>query len=97
LIWNKEELPHQWKESIVAPIHKKVIKTSVVIVMAANKILSNILLSRLIPYTDENIGDHHCEFRRNMSMNVQIFYIRQILQKKWEYNGTAIYRFQEIL
>jgi hypothetical protein len=22
-IWNKEELPHQWKESIVAPIHKK--------------------------------------------------------------------------
>jgi hypothetical protein len=24
-VWNKE-LPHQWKESIVTPIHKKVIK-----------------------------------------------------------------------
>jgi hypothetical protein len=23
LIWNKEELPHQWKESIVVPSHKK--------------------------------------------------------------------------
>jgi hypothetical protein len=23
LIWNKEELPLQWKESIVVPIHKK--------------------------------------------------------------------------
>jgi hypothetical protein len=23
LIWNKEELPHQWKESIVVPIHTK--------------------------------------------------------------------------
>jgi hypothetical protein len=22
-IWNKEELPHQWKESIIVPIHKK--------------------------------------------------------------------------
>jgi hypothetical protein len=22
LIWNKEELPHQWKESVVVPIHK---------------------------------------------------------------------------
>jgi hypothetical protein len=22
-IWNKEELPDQWKESIVVPIHKK--------------------------------------------------------------------------
>jgi hypothetical protein len=23
LIWNKEELAHQWKESVVVPIHKK--------------------------------------------------------------------------
>jgi hypothetical protein len=23
LIWNKEELCHQWKESVVVPIHKK--------------------------------------------------------------------------
>jgi hypothetical protein len=22
-IWNKEELPQQWKESIIIPIHKK--------------------------------------------------------------------------
>jgi hypothetical protein len=27
LIWNKEELPHQWKESIVLPIHKKGVRT----------------------------------------------------------------------
>jgi hypothetical protein len=27
LIWKKEELPHQWKESIVVPIHKKGDKT----------------------------------------------------------------------
>jgi hypothetical protein len=27
LIWNKEELPHQWEESIVVPIHKKGDKT----------------------------------------------------------------------
>jgi hypothetical protein len=27
LIWNKEELPHQWKKSIAIPIHKKDDKT----------------------------------------------------------------------
>jgi hypothetical protein len=27
LIWNKQELPHQWKESVVVPIHKKGHKT----------------------------------------------------------------------
>jgi hypothetical protein len=26
-IWNKEEVPDQWKESIIVPIHKKGNKT----------------------------------------------------------------------
>jgi hypothetical protein len=51
------------------------------------KILSNIILSRLIPYSDEIIWVHQCEFRRNSSTTDQIFYIRQILEKKCEYNG----------
>jgi hypothetical protein len=52
-------------------------------------ILSNIILSRLIPYADEIIGDHQCGFRCNRSTTDQIFYIRKILEKKWEYNGTV--------
>jgi hypothetical protein len=51
--------------------------------------LSNILLSRLIPYADEIIEDHQCGFRRNRSTTDQIFYIRQILKKKCEYNGIV--------
>jgi hypothetical protein len=27
LIWNKEEMPHQWKVSVVVPIHNKGDKT----------------------------------------------------------------------
>jgi sorting nexin-29 len=34
-------------------------------------------------------GDHQCGFRRNRSTTDQIFYIRQILEKKWKYNGTV--------
>jgi hypothetical protein len=68
LIWNKEELPHQWKESIVLPIHKKGDKTycgnyrGISLLSTSYKILSNILLSRLIPYADEIIGNHQCGF-----------------------------------
>jgi predicted nucleotidyltransferase len=40
-------------------------------------------------YASEVIGDHQCRFRRNRSTMDQIFYIRQILEKKWEYNGTV--------
>jgi hypothetical protein len=94
-IWNKEELPQQWKESIIVPIYKKVDKTDcnnyrgIFLLSTAYKILSNILLARLTPCVNEIIGDHQCGFRRNRSTTDQIFYIRQILEKKWEYNGTV--------
>ena len=53
------------------------------------KILSNILLSRLIPYAEEIIGDHQRGFRRNRSATDHIFCIRQILEKKWEHNEAV--------
>jgi hypothetical protein len=48
-----------------------------------------LLLARLTPYADKVIGDHQCGFWRNRSMTDQIFCIRQILEKMWEYNGTV--------
>jgi hypothetical protein len=54
------------------------------------KILSNTLLSRLIPYAEEIIGDHQGGFRCNSSTTYHIFCICQILEKKWEYNEQYI-------
>jgi hypothetical protein len=94
-IWKNEELPQQWKESIIVPFYKKGNKTNcdnhrgISPLSTAYKILSIILLARLTPYANEIIGDHQCGFRRNRSTADQIFCIRQILQKKWEYNGTV--------
>jgi hypothetical protein len=65
-IWNKEELPQQWKESIIVPIYKKGDKTDcnnyggISLLSTAYKILSKIILSRLTPYVNEIIGDHQC-------------------------------------
>ena len=53
------------------------------------KILSNILLSKLTPYAEEITVDHHCGFRCNRSTADHIFCIRQILEKKWEYNEVV--------
>jgi len=91
-IWKREKLPEVWKESIIVPIHKKGDKTDcnnyrgISLLPTTYKILSNILLSRLTPYAKEINGDHQCGFRRNRSTIDHIFCIRQILEKKWEYN-----------
>jgi len=53
------------------------------------KILSHILLSSLTPYAEEIIGDHQCGFLHSRSTTGHIFCIRQILEKKWEYNEAV--------
>ena len=52
-IWNKEELPEQWKESVIVSVYNKDDKTDCSVcrgisrMSATYKMLSNILLSRL--------------------------------------------------
>jgi hypothetical protein len=79
-ICNNEELPDQWKKSIIEPIHKKDDKTD------CNNIVGyhcyqlrtkyiEILLSRLNPYIDEITEDHQCGFSRDRSTTDQILSI----------------------
>ena len=94
-IWKKEKMPEEWKESIIVPIHKEGDKTDcnnyrgITLLPTTYKILSNILLSRLIPYAKEIIGDNQCGFRRNRSTIDHIFCIRQIVEK----NGNTMKKF----
>ena len=40
----------------------------------------------MTPYANDIIGEYQYGFRRNRSTVDHIFSIRQILEKKWEYN-----------
>jgi hypothetical protein len=59
-------LPDEWKESIIVPTYKKGDKTyysnyrGISLLLNTYKILSNLLLFRLIPYAEEITGDHPC-------------------------------------
>jgi len=89
-------LPKKWKELIIVPICTKGDKTDcsnyegyVSLLATAYKILSNIHLSRFAAYAEEITGDHQCGFRHNRSTTNHIFFIHQILEKKWEYNEAV--------
>jgi len=80
-IWNEEELPEEWKESIILPIYKKGNKTDcsnyrgISYVSTMHRILSNILLSWLTPYAEGIVGDCQCGFQCNRSTTDYIFCI----------------------
>jgi hypothetical protein len=54
-VWNKEELPDQWKESIILPVHKEGDQTpynnfrGITLLSTSYKMLSNIGISLKIP------------------------------------------------
>jgi hypothetical protein len=52
------------------------------------KVLSKILAKRLNPYTEEILGDYQRGFRRDRSTTDQIFVLKNILEKCYEYNIT---------
>ena len=60
-----------------------------VLLSTSYKILSNILLSRITPYTNEIIGKYQRGFRGNRSTIDHIFSIRQMLEWKGEYNNEV--------
>jgi hypothetical protein len=91
-IVNKEKVPEEGNESIILPIYKKGEKTDcsnyrgISLLSTKYKIISKILLPRLTPHAEEIIGDHQCGFRHKTKTTDHIFCIRQIFEKKWEYN-----------
>jgi len=61
-----------------------------------DNILSNLILSKLTPYAEEIIGDHHRGFRRNRSTTHLVFCIRQMLEKKWEFSKAMHQLFTDL-
>jgi hypothetical protein len=89
-IWNKEELPDQWKKSIIVPVPKKGDETDCTNYCWIS-LLSTLykILLRLSQYVHAIIGDHQCRFQHNRSSADHIFLICQIPYIKWEYSEIA--------
>jgi len=82
-------------ESIIISIYKKGDKTycnnytGMSFLSTTLKILSIVLLLKLTPCAEEFIGDHQYGFPHNRSTADHTLCIRQILEKKWEYNEAV--------
>jgi hypothetical protein len=68
----------------VVTVHEMAIKLAAVIIEAYH-----FCQLRTKFYPTLLVLDHQCGFRRTISTTDQIFCIRELLEKKWECNGTV--------
>jgi len=91
-IWNKEELPEEWKELSIVLIYKKGNKTDcsnyrcMLLLPSTYKSLSSILLSRLTPYAEEIIGNINVDF----NATGQLLIIYSVFVKDLRKNGNTM-------
>lgn len=69
-IRQQEQIPEEWKVAVICPIYKKWDPEDchnyrgISLLNAAYKILSNVILNRLKPYTKEIVGEYQCSFKQ---------------------------------
>jgi hypothetical protein len=91
-IWNTETLPAQWNEGIICPIYKKGDRLDcnncipITILNITYKIYVILLNKRLSDIIESKLGDFQMGFRPNRSNVDNIFIVRQIFEKCYEYN-----------
>jgi hypothetical protein len=91
-IWEDEQLPSQWNEGIICPVHKNGDRLDcknyrpITLLNVAYKIFAIILNQRLTEFVGPTIGENQSGFRPNRSTIDNIFILRQIIEKCYEFN-----------
>ena len=92
-IWEKEEVPAQWKEGIIIKLPKKgdlrgcSNYRGIMLLSTPGKVLNRILLERMKEAVDLKLRDQQAGFRRNRSCADQIVSLRIIVEQSLEWNS----------
>ena len=98
-IWEREEIPAEWKEGILIKLPKKGDLTEcsnyrgIMLLSVPGKVLNRILLERIKKAVDPNLRDQQAGFRRNRSCADQISTLRIIVEQSLEWNSPLYINF----
>ena len=86
MIWEKEQLPSEWKEGIICPVYKRGDRLDcmnygpMTLVNVAYKIFAIILNQRSVDIVETELEDYQSGFRPIRSTTDSIFMIGQIIE-----------------
>ena len=98
-IWEKEEVPAQWKEGIVIKLPKKGDLgdynnyRGIMLLSEPGKVLNRVLLERMKEAVDPKLRDQQAGFRRNRSCADQIASLRIMVEQSLEWNSPLYINF----
>jgi sorting nexin-29 len=91
-VWKEKQMPEEWISAIICPIYKKDNKIEcnnyrgISLLNITHKIFTQLVAKGLEPYVEELLDDYQYGFCRGRSTADQIFSLRLILEKSYEYN-----------
>ena len=93
-IWNSEEIPEDWRKSIIVPLFKKGDRSmcdnwrGISLLSVVGKVFTNIILERLSKSVDEKLSENQAGFRKERGCSDQIFTLRRIMEQAKAENIT---------
>jgi hypothetical protein len=101
-VWENEQVPHEWCESVIVPIYKKGDRSScenhrgISLVNVASKLLAGIILRRLSDARERYTRENQAGFRPGRGCIDHIFTLRQILEHRHTFNRPTIALFLDL-
>ena len=98
-IWEREEIPAEWKEGILIKLPKKGDLRDcnnyrgIMLLSVPGKVLNRILLERMKQAVDPKLRDQQAGFRQNRSCADQIASLRIIVEQSIEWNSPLYINF----
>ena len=102
-IVEEQSVPEDWKKAIIVPLFKN--KGSkldcanyrgISLVSVPSKSFMRVLLNRIKPTIEEGLREQQAGFRGGRSTIDQIFALRQIVEKRWEYARPIYCAFMDL-
>ena len=89
--WSSGKVSNDWQMGVIIPVHKKGSQREcsnyrgISLLSIPGKVYARCLERRCREVVENQLEDEQCGFRPGRSITDQIFTLRQIFEKSWEY------------